>query len=480
VHLAIDRQKKVALLGAREFEYSSSEARIECFPWNQLNKVRNLADYDEVVLNTSSLRDSARSSGATIRNVLDTSTAHEILRPPGEGAIFVLGDPRIGLAGKTDDKSLGNETFLSWTGFEFVWDDRSGTTLEPEAGPNFKLHTLLIDKLDGWKYSLKACKPLFDSPDSIWLPDELLGQGFSVRPFVKPLVKNRYGNPVVFSVRHVAEPVEGGPVSRRRTEPIVLGGPIVFLPELRFSEEEFLEFVLQVFCEVDVSAPEPEWVSTFVAPGQSAVDRNIADLDARMRELIDERDRAVEERNQAREPLKLLYETGRTLEEVVWRVFEQLGAEVEQPKDRTKEDGWIKVVVGDETLEGVLEIKGVRGRHFDWRGLRQLSDWIERGMSLRKKRYFGIFVGNSAIEDPPRHRVWPFNKNWVDQANMREYAGIRTEDLYVLYLLDQTDRIDRDAFWRELFSTKGPFDMRPYWKQLSEAEKAQFSNLPQT
>jgi hypothetical protein len=67
----------------------------------------------------------------------------------------------------------------------------------------------------------------------------------------------------------------------------------------------------------------------------------------------------------------------------------------------TKEDGWIKVLAGDETFEGVLEIRGVRGQHFGLRGLRQLSDWIERGISLHKKTYFGIFVGNSAIEDPP-------------------------------------------------------------------------------
>lgn len=62
---------------------------------------------------------------------------------------------------------------------------------------------------------------------------------------------------------------------------------------------------------------------------------------------------------------------------------------------------------------------------------------------------------------------------------MRKYAAIRAEDLYVIYLLAQTDRLDRDRFWRELFSTTGPFKMRPYWEQLSEEEKEELMNLQQ-
>jgi hypothetical protein len=62
---------------------------------------------------------------------------------------------------------------------------------------------------------------------------------------------------------------------------------------------------------------------------------------------------------------------------------------------------------------------------------------------------------------------------------MLGYAGIRSEDLYILYLLDRTGRLDRDEFWKELFSTKGHFDMGPYWKKLTDEEKDQLENLPQ-
>jgi hypothetical protein len=177
-----------------------------------------------------------------------------------------------------------------------------------------------------------------------------------------------------------------------------------------------------------------------------------------------------------RKPLKLLYETRPPLEEAVRSVLEALGAKVEAPgEDRANEDGWVSVQVGDETFEGVLEIKGVKTKHFNFEGLRQLVEWIDRGWTFREKTYKGIVVGNSSREDPPRRRVWPFNPNWVNQAKMRGYVGIRSEDLYVLY---RTRRLDRGEFWRELFSTKGPFDMRSYRKRLTAEELDQLENLP--
>jgi hypothetical protein len=296
---------------------------------------------------------------------------------------------------------------------------------------------------------------------------------------VKKICENSYGNALVFSGTHALDRPKYNRYTADSKETVPLSNPIFFLPQSEFSEEEVLEFVLRDFVGVDVSAPEPEWVTDFVAPGQQEVGGEIDNLSDQIRKLADEYERKLEERTEVREPLKLLYETGPALEESVRSVLEALGAEVEQPEDSTKEDGWVAVRVADEVLEGVLEVKGIKNRHFDWEGLRQLTDWIERSMTFREKTYTRIFVGNSSRKDPPQRRWWPFDPNWVKQAKMRGYAAIRTEDLYVLYLLDRTGRLDRDRFWRKLFSTKGPFDMGPYRKKLTDEEKDQLENLPQ-
>ncbi len=58
--------------------------------------------------------------------------------------------------------------------------------------------------------------------------------------------------------------------------PFAKSGPIVFLPKCRLSEEETIELILRDMHGVEISAPEPEWMEEFVAPGQEDVDRAIA------------------------------------------------------------------------------------------------------------------------------------------------------------------------------------------------------------
>lgn len=490
VHVAEERPKKIALIGASGHEYASPEARIECFAWDRLKKAANLADYDVLILNLLSVEDPRSLDAGAIMDALSVRTMLEVLfeKPTASGSsIFVLGDPRFNLVEAPDSyqehsnfEKRAEVPFLFWTGADFTWDNRSGDTIEcgwEATGGPFKP---LADNLGRWRYGLESCEASSDELSKFLPVDEMRQSGYELlTALVDDVCKSRYGSSIVFAVRHVAQMPPRVVGLRNVGEGTVpLTAPIYFLPESKLSEEETLEFVLRDLCGVDVSAPEPEWISHLVAPGQEEVDRKIAELEDRINALIDEHDREIDERNEVRKPLKLLYETGTALEEGVWFVLEALGAEVERPEDRTKEDGWLTVRIGEETFEGVLEVKGVKSKYFNLEGLRQLTDWIERGMIFRKKKYSGIFVGNSAIKDPPGHRIWPFNKNWVEQAEMRGYVGIRTEDLYAVYLLNRTGRLDRNEFWRGLFSTIGPFDMQPYRAKLITEEEDQLKNLP--
>jgi hypothetical protein len=500
-----ERQTKLAVIGAAGPRHESGEARVEWFPWNRLKNLKNLADYDIVILDLLSMTDQTLQDWETFDSILNEQSMLEVLvnknqERPNE-AIFVLGDPRFCIAGEVDTVPMpfsppygGAEVsnddsapshgrneipFLYWTNMEFEWDDRPGDTIVSAWEASAGMFKPFVDKLGRWQYSLKECRLRSDVPDEFLPTDAFRGFDFEQKALVESLCWSRYDTSIIFSVSIIVE----GTLRNSRmggTRVIPVTGPIYFLPECQLTEEAMLEFVLRDLCGVDVSAPEPEWVSEFVAPGQEEVDRQITELEVRIGELREDHTRKVEKRAEVRKPLGLLYETGAALEATVRSVLEALGAEVETPgEDRANEDGWITVQVGDETFEGVLEIKGVKTKHFNLEGLRQLVDWIERGWTLREKTYTGIFVGNSSREDPPRRRVWPFNPNWVNQAKMRGHVGIRSEDLYILYLLDRTGRLDRNEFWRELFGTKGPFDMQRYRKRLTEVEKAYLENLPQ-
>ena len=146
----------------------------------------------------------------------------------------------------------------------------------------------------------------------------------------------------------------------------------------------------------------------------------------------------------------------------------RLGADVEDPdeqgNERNKEDGWITVRVGDEQLPGVLEIKSARGSHargsqFGEDGIRQLNDWKMRGVLNRNIEYKGIFIGNSGLEHEPCDRDWPFSDSWTGNAKMHNICAITSEHLYVAYEAISSGQLDREAFWVELFSTNGVFDL---------------------
>jgi hypothetical protein len=125
--LAEDRPKKIALIGATGYDFTSPEARVECFASDRLKKATNLADYDIVVFDVLSLQDKERLDGGTLRKVLDTRTAQEVLRKRG-GAFYVVGDPRFSITWRSADGEQ-SAPFLYWTGAEFAWDERPGDTV---------------------------------------------------------------------------------------------------------------------------------------------------------------------------------------------------------------------------------------------------------------------------------------------------------------------------------------------------------------
>jgi hypothetical protein len=335
------RQRKIAVIGATGSRYELPEVRVEWFPWNRLKKATNLADYDVVVIDLLSLHDGASLDGGALRKALDLRTAQEVLRKRG-GAFYVLGDPRFSIRWRSAE-GQHSAPFLYWTGVEFAWDERAGDTVERNweaSGGSFKL---FADALSRWNYSLAAARPESEGFAEVWDVEFIRGGGGQPAVEIDTICHNSYGNDLVFSVSHAVEGIVhqyGVQVPGKKES---ISGPVYFLPETELSEEEALEFVLRDLCGAYISAPEPEWVAEYVAPGQEEVDREIDDLEARIAGLIRDRERKVEERAEVRMPLKLLYETGPKLEEAARSVMESLGAEVERPvEERNKEDGWVR------------------------------------------------------------------------------------------------------------------------------------------
>lgn len=245
----------------------------------------------------------------------------------------------------------------------------------------------------------------------------------------------------------------------------------MLLPPTDLTEDETITLVLRDILGIPTAVPEPEWVESLVAPGQMLVDARLNEIDKQCEELIAEHTNAIAERAAFREPLRLLYDEGHLLEDTVRSVLRSLGAEVESPPkdDPNHEDGWIVVHLSDEVLEGVLEIKATSKRQFTEAGLKQLSEWQHRGRSMRGKDYKPIFVGNASRGLPPQDRPSPYADQWKQTATLQGACAILTMELYAAYVQNEAGRLDREAFWRTLFSTSGPLDAATALGPASEA-----------
>lgn len=248
------------------------------------------------------------------------------------------------------------------------------------------------------------------------------------------------------------------PLGRPTWEEVERFGSIVVLPPTLLSPADSIALLLEDACEITVHGAEPPWVEAIEAPGQAVVDEELQAIEAEVRSQVERLESKRADRALVRRPLGLLYEQHSALESVVRETFTELGAEVEDPLDPTREDGWLTVRVGDRIFDAVLEVKGTGRDQFDESGLRQLDDWVSRGIDDRGKRSKGIFVGNAAVALPPAERRDPFGANFRNSARLRRFVAIRSEDLYAVLCLKKQGRLDIDQFWLGLFDTDGVFD----------------------
>jgi hypothetical protein len=442
--------RKLLLIGASGYGRTKDGLRLNCVGWDELAQIPNVRDYDVLVLNLLSIATEEAKKKVDwdkFNELLDFPAATDILTH--KGRIVVLGDPRFEITLK--DKRT--KRFLEWTGAGFAWDNQPGDTVKVNDYGEFEHYAKYLHK---WNYSLCRCGqngPVFAEK---WDPERLRVEGLSASVKVHTACANRYGHALAFCVSHRIG-------NDYRVE--IPYGPIYFLPEISLDEDETLLIVLRDFCDAASELPEPEWVSGFSVPGQKVIDDKIAQITNTLLEQQAALEAANAERVKVRACLKLLYEREYALEPVVRDILRQLGATVEEPVEKNKEDGWVTVQIQGKTYEGVLEIKSAKSDQFSEDGRRQVLDWIERGRTMRDKNYKGIFIGNSAVTKPLKalsDRPDAFSDGWKKAAKLSQICAMKSEELFLIYLLHKQGKVNLDDFWTKLFTTDGIFDIKPW------------------
>ncbi len=465
------RRKKVLIIGAKGYQMISKEIRVECRLWSDIGKIKNIRDYDTLVLDLLQITENSRRQGVKwdkFGALLDFHSTADILF--NGGMIIVVGDPRFSVGGQKGKevkrKGISEPVpFLKWTGITFDWDSEPGDTLVFKDDYEHRKFTDYVEKIGKWEYSLGACRIDMDVLSQRFNLDYIRREEREMRLARDYFCCNRYKNALAFTLRYHYCDLRYG-----REEVLEASGPMLFLPALSISEDETLQLILACICGIEADLPEPEWLSEFSAPGQNAVDAEITQIEGELQTQLEQLDRAHHQQAERRKCLRLLYEREYGLEPVVRDTLRGLGAHVEDPTEKNKEDGWVVVKVGNITYEGVLEIKSTRSDSFGEDGRKQLLDWIDRGRTLREKKYKGIFIGNSAVDKPLTERPWAFGDSWTKAAELSGICAMKTEDLYVIHLLKARGLVELDIFWKDIFETNGVFDLRRYSEMLSPKE----------
>jgi len=456
----MSNKRKVLLLGATGYSRETSDLHLKCVDWKKFSKIPNIRDYDVVVINLLELDAELRGEvdWQSFTEFLSFSHARDILQNGGK--FIVIGDPRFNVE-FVDDGAKCELPFLYWTGFKFKWDNDSGDTIEFIDDYDHRAYSEYVKQFKKWPYSLERCSIDEDVIEQNFNTRYLHSEGIEPDIHIDNICWNRYRNHLVFSTRLFFQ---------KGRETILSLGSIIFLPKIEKNVDETLLIILRDLCSIESELPEPEWLAEYRAPGQDKVDSEIAEVRNDISKLFETLEKANARKGKLRECLKLLYEREFALEPVVGNILRLFGAHVEDPEEKNKEDGWVTIKIDDQTYEAVMEIKSTKSNQFGEGGRKQLLDWIDRGRTMREKEYKGIFIGNSAVDKPLKERPWAFSDSWAKAAELSGICAIKTEDLYFIYLLNSRNLIDLNQFWKDLFSTKGIFDMKNYLEAFSEKE----------
>jgi hypothetical protein len=451
------RGRKVLLIGATGYDRAKEGLRLDCVPWDKLSDVQNVRDYDVLFLNLLSIgTEDARAKVDWVRfaQLLDFRAASDILTHGGR--IVILGDPRFEYYLMDGNRP---RPFLEWTGAHFVWDDQPGDTVLVNDSHDYREFKEYAKHLRKWQYSLRNCCQDGPQFSTRWHPHDLEQRRLETLIDVSAACVNRYEYQLAFSIRHVF---------KERGRQVFQYGPIYLLPQISLGEDETLLIVLRDFCDAASDLPEPGWVSGFEVPGQKAIDDRITQIQTQLTEQQSALSATLSDRVKVRECLKLLYEREYALEPLVRNILRQLGATVEDPVEKNKEDGWVTIQISGTPFEGVLEIKSAKSDQFNEEGRRQVSEWIERGREMRGKNYKGIFIGNSAVAKPVDQRPDAFSDSWKKAAKLSKICAMKSEDLFRIYVLHKRGKVTLDTFWTKLFATDGIFDIKPFIPKKTE------------
>jgi len=421
--------RRILVLG-----YSQSSQWFDSYNWSYIPEQLNVADYEVVILNFKPFEIQAVAQSVDIDRIPRFPQFARLLFSEG-AEIVVIGRPFF---------RLGNGPYLIptwWLPITPTFLDESGATIRLRD-EDFAFYFAHVQR---WSFCLFGWEER--QPDFLeaYMAEAGIGWAHYLTPVVHPIAQNRYPRAIGFTVKFNARKYHNT-TSRE-------SGYVIWLPPTtEISEFEAIDLLLRERYGVLREETAPHWVEQYCLPDEMPVRNRIEELESNIAELDEDLKQIREELEIVTRFKKLLYETGEgALEPVVLDALRELGADIELPKDKGKEDGRLTDPSG---RIATLEIKGRAGtlRVSD---VRQAHQWVADSTAYEGRESKGILIANLNRDKPPAKRGKVFPANCIKAAHNFDISLVTTTQIFHALALHQQGQLDTSHFWDSVFEAKG-------------------------
>jgi hypothetical protein len=410
---------------------SSGHAHVTCVTWNELKSV-NLKDFDAILLNVTSLDDKT-----IIRlprhGFFDEVRKQLSLLMVSGGRVIALTPERRVI--KQKDHEWRNS--WEWCPFEIG--------AQPETGDTVEIKSAVFG---GYLAKLKRWTFYFFIPQAALTHEltDVFGSTYDTEYKLPAdaFVVNRYGGMLAGEVSLL--------VRKRKYGSIVV---LPLIPEL--EKKEAINLILEDLIGKPQESLPPDWVDQIPMPFADAINAEIAQKNAAIGSLQKEIAVKAQELAEIERWKKLVYATGRELEQIFEEAVIKLGAKT---KPAAAEEEFIFEHKGNA---GVVECKGV-GKSISLEHVRQTDSHVLKFITAEEHNGKGILFGNAWRNLPLSGRGKTdtpiFPDNVVKHAAQREIALVGADDFLQVFCRFLKREVSGEAVLDAMSTQSGIVDFR--------------------
>jgi hypothetical protein len=414
---------------------SSGHAHVRCVPWTELKSV-NLKDFDAIVFNVTSLDDKTITRLPRHGFFNEVRKQLSLLMGSG-GRIIALTSGRRAIKQKDEWRSN-----WEWCPFEIGTHEEGGDTVEIKRA----VFERYLAKLKRWTF-------YFFIPEGA-LTHELMDVfGRTYEKYQLPadaFVINRYGKMLAGEVSLLVTSSDGRNCKY---------SSITVLPLIaELEQKEALNLILEDLIGKPQQSLPPDWVDQIPMPFVDAINAEIAQRNEAIESLQHEIAARTQKLAEIEKWKKLVYTTGRELEQIFEEAVVKLGAKT---KPAAAEEEFIFEHKGNA---GVVECKGV-GKSISLEHVRQTDSHVLKFITAEgRNNGKGILFGNAWRNLPLSERGETnspiFPDNVVKHAAQREIALVGADEFLQVFCRFLKGEVSGEAVLDAMSTQSGIVDFR--------------------